>query len=496
MMTDIFSDLIMGEKNGIPIYRMFIDSKWVEGEKGEVYAIHNPQDRKIVSYVAKATQADACRAVETASGIRKTMEIMSPVKRADILNKAWQLFQSHNEEVTKRIVLETGKPITDAHHEVAAAIQRLQYAAEEAKYIKGESIPGGTVSDKGVSQTAILVRRPVGVVVGVTPFNYPCFIPVSKLAPALAVGNAVILKPASNNPTPVLYIAKFLQEAGLPDGAINIITGSGAELGECLFTHPKVNMISFTGSTGVGNKIAFQAKIAKLHLELGGKCPSLVSQKADRELAARESVKGALKFSGQRCDALSRILVEEKIYDDFIEKAVNEAKKWKVGDIWDKETEVGPLIDEKAVLKVSDLVDDAVMKGAKIAYGKTIEKGNLLVHPIVLKDVTTNMRIAWEETFGPVVTIMKVKDFDEALKVANASEYKLDSSIFTQDIDEAMYAANALESATVQINAAPAHGLGNFPFGGDEASGMGREGIGYSIYEMTKIHTIVFNPKR
>lgn len=496
MSKSLFADMILGEKNGAPIYRMFVGGEWIDGDSGEHFEVVNPEDGKVVALVPSGSIENASKAMDAAYLARKEMEFMSPVKRSEILAKAAALFAEHQEEVVQRIVVETGKPVTDAHGEVSAAIKRLQYAAEEAKSIKGETIPGGTISDKGVNQTALLVRKPLGVILGITPFNYPCFIPMSKIAPALAAGNTVVIKPASSNPTAVLYLGKFLEEAGLPAGAYNVVTGGGKELGSYLASHPKVNMISFTGSSKVGNEIAHQAGKVKLHLELGGKCPSLVSQNADLDVAAKESVKGALKFSGQRCDALSRFLVEEKVYDKFVKNILSEVKKWKVGEIQDKETECGPLINEAALMKVLDLIDDAVTKGAKVLYGKEIKEGSLLMHPVVLVDVTTKMRIAWEETFGPVLSIIKVKDFDEAIAIANASEYGLDSSVFTQDVDEAMYAANHLESGTVQINAAPAHGLGNFPFGGDEESGMGREGIGYSVQDMTKVHSIVFNPKK
>ncbi len=496
MSDSLFTDMTMGKKGGVPIYRMFINGKWVEAEENEVFAVENPEDNSVVAYVPKATITDASRAMDAAYLARKKMEYMSPAKRAEILTKAALLFQANQEEVIDRIVVETGKPVTEAHHEVAAAIKRLQYAAQEATAVKGETIPGGTVSDAGVHQTGMLIRKPLGVILGITPFNYPCFIPMSKIAPALAGGNTVVIKPASANPTAVLYLGKFLQEAGLPDGAYNVITGGGSELGDYLSAHPKVNMISFTGSSKVGNHIATIAGKVQLHLELGGKCPAIVSQKSDLDLAVKESVKGALKFSGQRCDSLSRFLVEEPVYDEFVKKVIAEVKKWKVGSINDEKTQIGPLVNEDALVKVLTLIDDAMAKGANMVYGKKMKPHTLLMSPVVLTDVTTRMRIAWEETFGPAISIVKVKSFDEAIEIANASEYGLDSSVFTQDVDEAMYAATHLESGTVQINAAPAHGLGNFPFGGDEESGMGREGIGYSVYDMTKVHSIVFNPKR
>jgi len=257
-----------------------------------------------------------------------------------------------------------------------------------------------------------------------------------------------------------------------------------------MVSHPKVGMISFTGSSAAGKHIASVAGMKKLHLELGGKCPGIVFEDADMDLAVRECVKGALKFSGQRCDSLSRILVQEKIANTFVKKVLAEVKNWKVGDPRKKSTRIGPLINEKAADKVEELVRDAVSKGARLLTGG--KRRGLYFEPTVLDRVKANMRIAWEETFGPVVTIIRFRTFDEAIKISNQSGYGLDASVFTRDIDKAVKAANLLECGSVTINAAPAHGLGNFPFGGDKDSGIGREGLVYSVEEMTKLHTIVF----
>jgi glyceraldehyde-3-phosphate dehydrogenase (NADP+) len=287
---------------------------------------------------------------------------------------------------------------------------------------------------------------------------------------------------------------RLAEMAGVPKGALNVMTGGGGEIGDILATNPKVDMISFTGSTSVGKHIASIAGMKQLHLELGGKSPAIVLEDAELDSTIKECAAGALKFSGQRCDALSRILVVEGIADEFAKRMVNEANGWKVGNPKEPDTKIGPLINEAGMLKVESLVRDAVSKGAKVLRGG--KRNGMFFEPTVLDHVTKDMKIAWEETFGPVVCMMRVKDMDEALKIANESCYGLDASVFTQDVDKAVYLARNVESGTVTINGSPAHGVGNFPFGGDKDSGMGREGLNYSIDEMTRIHTIVFNMKK
>ena len=494
---DFFQELTLGEKKGVPFYRLYINGEWMESAKNESFEVFNPADGKLVAHVAKSGVNEAAKAVEAAFLARSAMEDLSPFERSEILLKAADLLIQYQDCLSERIVLEAGKPITDAYHELAAGIKRLQFGAEEARSIKGEYLPGGTTSADGKNKWGIVLRKPLGVVLGITPFNYPLFIPLSKIVPALAAGNTIVLKPASDDPTPALYLAQIFAEAGLPAGTLNVLTGGGAEVGDYLVSHPKIDMVSFTGSTQVGRRIAEKAVFAKLHLELGGKSPAIISQKADLDFAAKESVKGALKFSGQRCDAISRLLVEEPVYKEFVEKVIEEVKKWKAGDPKDPAIQVGPLINEAGLKKVLMLVNDALDKGAILELGEELnEQQGLLVKPIVLSGVTPHMRIAWEETFGPVVTVIRVKNLDEALDITNQSEFGLDSSIFTQDVDEALYFARHLQSGTVQVNGAPAHGVGDFPFGGDEESGLGREGIGLSVDEMSRLHTVVFNPRK
>ncbi|MEM5812619.1 MAG: aldehyde dehydrogenase family protein, partial [Candidatus Aenigmatarchaeota archaeon] len=478
---------------GVMIYKMFINGEWVESSNRQTFEVRNSYDNSVVGRVQKATREDALRAVEAAFAAKKSMEKMETVKRIELLEKIKELVDEHKNELVDMLIQESGKPRVYAEGEANATIERLHCAAEEVKTMHGEYIPGDLIS--GSSQKfAIVSRKPVGVVLAICPFNYPLFISVSKIAPAIAAGNSVVCKAASDDPITLLMFTRLAEMAGIPKGGLNVITGGGGEIGDLLASHQKIDMISFTGSTAVGKHIASIAGMKKLHLELGGKSPAIVLEDADMDTAVKECVAGALKFSGQRCDALSRILVVEAVADDFVKRVVKEVKGWKMGDPKDPETRIGPLINEQGLQKVDGLVKDAVSKGAKvIAGGKRV--GNFY-EPTVLDFVTKDMRIAWEETFGPVITIMRVKNIEDAIEIANQSNYGLDASVFTQDIDKAIYVAKNIESGSVTINTSPAHGVGIFPFGGDKDSGIGREGLNYSIDEMTKLHTIVFNMKK
>jgi len=490
-MSAIISSIQKKDSGVLPI---FVGGKWREGSDNQSFSIISPSSQRIVREVTKASIDDASEAVEAAFLSRNLIGGMPAFNRAEILSKTAELLKNNQEEFVNVIVEEAGKPIKDARSEVKAAIERLVFGAEEAHTISGTSLRGDTVSGP-TAKLGMVLRQPLGVILAITPFNYPLYITIAKLAPAIASGNSVVIKPASSDPTVSLMLAHLFEEAGLPGGVLNVVTGGGKELGDILVSHPKINMITFTGNTNTGYRIAEKAVFAKLHLELGGKCPGIVLSPCDLDLAAKECVKGAYKYSGQRCDAISRVLVEASLYDSFVEKALVEAKKWKMGDLDNEETEMGPLISEEGMKKVVDLVGEAILQGAKVLLGGGPLKG-LYFAPTVLSEVTTKMRISWEETFGPVLSIIKVNDYKEAIEVANKSEYGLDASVFTSDIDLALNAASLLETGTVQINGAPAHGLGNFPYGGDESSGMGREGLFVSAEEMTRLHTIVFNPQK
>jgi len=486
-MKDFLKPMI--KKGKIPVFKMYINGKWTNSSTGETLDVLNPHNQKVVGRAQNASLDDAKKAIDSAFRARKTIKDMRAVKRAEILEKASNLMMKYKDEFVDIIVKESGKPICVTEGEVKAAAERLYYASEECKDIYGEEITGD-LSPHKFDKFAMVVRQPLGVVLAISPFNYPLHIAVCKIAPAIAAGNSVICKPSSQDPVCMIMFARILELAGLPGGVFNLVTGGGSEIGDMLVNSDKIHMISFTGSTSVGKHIAKICGMKKLHLELGGKAPAIVLKDCDLDLAVKECLKGALTFSGQRCDAISRILVEKSIANKFANLVLKEIKKWKVGDPKSSKTTIGPLISEGAVEKVDDLVKDATEKGAKLLYGG--KKKGLYYQPTVLDNVTSEMDIAWEETFGPVVTIMRVKDYEEAIKIANQSEYGLDACIFTKDVDKALDAGLRLEDGTVSINASPSHGLGLFPFGGDKDSGIGREGIRHSLMEMTKVHTIIF----
>jgi glyceraldehyde-3-phosphate dehydrogenase (NADP+) len=483
-------DSIRFIKDNKTVYKILINGQWSESSNGSLFEVKNPADGSLVAEVQKATKEDAERAVQAAFDSKLKIANMDASERGKLLDKMGDLLEQNKNEFIDIIMKESGKTFKLAEGEVNASITRLHYAADEAKEIRGEIIRGDVASDK--KSTGMIIRQPIGVLLAISPFNYPLFTGIAKIAPGIAAGNSIIVKPASDDPICLIMFGKIMQEAELPDGIVNIITGSSSEIGDYLCSHPKVDMISFTGSSAVGKHIASTAGMKKLHMELGGKAPAIVLEDCDLNLAVKESVTGSLKYSGQRCDAISRILVLESIADRFVSGVLEEVKNWKFGDPKNPDTIIGPLINEWAAKKVEELVNDAVNKGAKLLYGgKKHDLG--YYEPTVLDFVNRNMRIAWEETFGPVVTIIRVKDYEEAIRLANESEYGLDACIFTRDIDKAFDAAQRIEAGSVHINAHPTHGLGIFPFGGDESSGMGREGIKYSIEDMSKVHAMVLH---
>ena len=474
------------KRAGKPAWSMFVSGKWLRPVS--FMDVYSPVTDSTYAYVPMASQSDAEYALKSAFKAKRSISKMPAHKRADLLLNVAERLSAYKTELLEHLAYEAGKPIKQGEGEFKASILRLKYAAQECEEIYGESITGDYSPFKE-DKLGLIIRQPLGTILAITPFNYPIFTAISKIAPAIAAGNSVILKPASDTPIASMYIAKAFEEAGLPEGVLNVVTGKSSEIGDMLIRSNYVNGISFTGSTAVGHHIAETAGMKKLHLELGGKAPAIVLEDADLDLTAKEIVAGGLAFSGQRCDAISRVLVVDSVADELVKKIVNQAKKWKVGDPFSDKTSIGPLINPRAVSKVHELVTDAVDRGAELLMGGKKRKNHYW--PTVLDKVPLTARIAWEETFGPVIPIIRVKDEKEAVKIANKSDYGLDAAVFTENIDKALNIAMDLEDGEVTINAHPAHGLGIFPFGGVKSSGMGREGIKYSILEMTEVKSIV-----
>jgi glyceraldehyde-3-phosphate dehydrogenase [NAD(P)+] len=470
-------------------FKMLLEGSWFSMR--ERIEVRSPIDGHIIATVPSASRSEADRAAEAAYANRNSIRVIPAVKKIEIFQHTRELLLQNIELFVATLALEAGKPRGNAEGEVKATAERLKLTPEEYGKIRGEHIPGDW-SDETVGTDADVLREPLGVILAISPFNYPLYITATKVIPALLAGNSVVVKTSSKDPLSFLMFARLLELAGVPAASLNVITGRGP-IGEYLGANEKISMLTFTGSTEIGRTLAKVAGLKRLHMELGGKGCAIILRDANLDLAASETVKGSLSYSGQRCDAISRVLVELEIADTFVEKVLTEVAAYKMGDPRDSTVTLGPLIDHNAVRRVHELVTDAVDRGAKLLTGGKYE-GNYY-QPTVLDAVPMNAKIMWEETFGPVIPIGRVKDVDEAIQLANKSRFGLDSCVFTNDINLARKVAKRLDEGEVTINAAPRHGVGYYPFGGNKDSGIGREGIGYSIEEMTRLKTIVYNWK-
>lgn len=473
---------------GRPRFRVFVDGRWLDLER--TLPVTTPIDGSLIAHVPDAGPLEVDRAVNAADAARRAIRNLPGTRRIELFEQAARLVREHRAALEETLLLEAGKPAHDRRGEVDATADRLSATHQEAARIYGEYVPGDWARDT-VGKMALVIREPVGIVACIGPFNYPLFIPTAKITPALLAGNTVVAKASHETPIALLLLARILETAGLPPGALNVLTGSGATAGQALVQHTKVRMVSFTGSTEVGRRIHATSGLKRLHLELGGKGHALVFDDCDVALAAAKCVEGAFKNAGQRCDAVSVAVVDRAVAAEFAERAVKSAQEWRLGDPRREDARVGPLISEEAARRVEGLVRDAVDRGARVVQGGRRE--GAYVQPTVLVGVAPEMRIAREETFGPVLPLIEAANADDVVELATRTPYGLDSCVFTRSFTRMWRAAKRLDCGEVTVNDLPKHGVGHFPFGGQRESGLGREGIGYSIEEMTDLKTIVFN---
>ena len=470
-------------------YGNLINGEWVYSEQN--IEITSPIDQSVIGSVPAMTKEEVNLAVETASVAQKNWKHVTIDEKAEILYRAAELLLENKEELAEIMVKEIAKDKKSSLSEVDRTADFIKFTADTAKNLSGESIPGDSFPGGKTNKVSIVRREPLGVVLAISPFNYPVNLAASKIAPGLMAGNSVVLKPATQGSLCGLYLASIFQKAGVPNGVLNTITGKGSEIGDYITTHPGINFINFTGSTEVGKHISQITNMVPLLMELGGKDAAIVLEDADLDLAAQNIVAGGYSYSGQRCTAVKRILVVDEIADQLIEKILPRIEKLTRGNPLNKEVDIVPLISTKAADFVSELMEEALEKGAKLLTGGERE-GNLF-SPALFDHVTTDMRIAWEEPFGPVLPIIRVKDKDEAIEIANSSEYGLQSAVFTQNINNAFYVADQLEVGTVQVNNKTERGPDHFPFLGVKASGIGTQGIRYSIESMSRPKVTVIN---
>ncbi len=486
-LSEYFSEIY--DDGTVPSFKVLIDGRWVKTK--QKMDLISPVDGSKIAEIGSVDEELINKAVSSADSNKSKIRGMAAIDRIELMNTARVELEKHKEEIVNMLVRESGKSFRSASGEFNAMIERLRLSMEDSRKIIGEYLPGDWSSDTS-QKIALVIREPLGTVLGISPFNYPVYTSVAKVLPALLSGNSVILKPPSADPIAFLMCAEVLRKSGVPSGTLQVLTGSGGSSGDMLTQSNKVNMISFTGSTDVGKHISSIAGLKKIHLELGGKGAALVMADADLDLAARECVKGSLELAGQRCDAISRVIAVEKIYSSFVDKLKEHMADYNFGNPLENEkVTVGPVISSKAAQRIDKMVKDAVNKGAKLIAGGNYK--DAYYEPTLLVDVPLDAEIANEETFGPVVTIIKAKDMDDAIRIANNSKYGLDSAVFTDDFYSAWEIMKALQVGNVTLNSAPSHGTAYFPFGGVKDSGAGKEGVGYSIEEMTSLKTIILD---
>ncbi len=470
---------------------MLIDGQWVDASSGECMEIRNPGSGEILGTVPKATIQDVERAVAAAQKGKEAMRKLTALQRFEVLMRVAQAMESRVPELGKLLAQENGKPIVQTRAEVAVTASIFRGFAEESKRIFGRVMPVDAVRGQE-RHFAITIRQPLGVVAAIVPFNYPVELWGHKAAAALAAGNALISKPPSACPLTLLKIAEIMEEAGLPPRAHQIITGPGAIIGDTLARAPGIQLVTVTGSTTVGVRIAQMAaeNLKKVHMELGGNDAMIILADADLEKAAEAVVLGRLaRGNGQICCAVKRIYVDTAIYDAFAKLLTEKAKLLKVGDQLKEDTDVGPLINEDAAKEIEAAVNEAVKGGAKLAAGG--HRRQAFMEPTVLLDVPAELPVFKEEVFGPVAPLMRFKHVDDAIRMANDSPYGLQSAVFTRDINTALDVAYKLEAGGVIVNWSSALRVETLPFGGIKLSGHGREGVHDTLEEMTDQKTII-----
>lgn len=474
---------------------MFIGGSWVAGD--ERTDVVHPYDGRVVGSVPVATSNQVERAVDAAHEAQAE-STLSAYERYELLMLAADKLESDAENVAELITSEQGKPIAEARTEVDRAVQTIRLSGEEAKRNFGEYVPMD--AQKGFDRDHCFTQHePLGVVTAITPFNFPLNLMVHKVGPALAAGNAVVGKPASKTPLCAVRLFEHLAEAcedvGAPAGFVNVVTGRGSTVGDVFLDHVAVEAISFTGSTDVGKYLADNSGMKEITLELGGNDPTVVWDDTDIEAAAHQVVIGACSNAGQVCNSVERVLVHEEVEDALVDALVDAAEALSVGDPFDEDTDVASMVDDEQFETVVDLFERTVDAGATVECGGDYggDLGERVFEPTVLSGVTPDMPAARAETFGPLVPVISVGDFDEALREANNTEYGLEAGIFTQDLDRAKRAVDEIDAGGVNVNTVSGFRADHMPYGGFKDSGVGKEGIKYAVEHFSRTKLVGFH---
>jgi acyl-CoA reductase-like NAD-dependent aldehyde dehydrogenase len=461
--------------------QLLVGGEWIE--TGDWVEVRSPYSRNVVGRVAKAGGDETRRAIDAAE--RAMQDPLPAHKRAEILVRVAGALGRRHEEAARLISDEAGKPLKAARVEAARAMSTYTFAAVEARKLAGEMVPMDA-AQAGVGKLAFTLRRPIGVVGAISPFNFPLNLVAHKIAPALAAGCAVVLKPASQTPMSALFLAELEDEAGLPPGWLNVLVGPASEIGDVLVEDERVKLITFTGSSGVGWKLKERAPKKRVNLELGNATPLIVAADADVSTAAVKVSQNAFAFAGQSCISVQRVYVERSAYDDFVRRLIPLVEALKLGDPADEDTDVGPVIDEDA--------RERILEWIKASSGQVLAGGELegeLIRPTVIANPGADDEVSCEEVFGPVCTVTAVDSIDEAIELANGTRYGLQAGIFTASLDNALRAAQELEFGGVTVNEAPTFRSDQMPYGGVKDSGNTREGPHYAVREMTEERLVV-----
>ncbi len=466
--------------------KLLIGGKWIE--TGDWVDVASPFSGETVGRVAKAGADETRGAIDAAEAAMR--EPLPAHKRAEILVRVAGFLGRRHDEVARTISDEAGKPMKAARVEARRAMSTYTFAAVEARKLAGEMVPMDA-SQAGEGKLAFTLRRPIGVVGAISPFNFPLNLVAHKLAPALAAGCAVVLKPASQTPLSALLLAELETEAGLPPGWLNVLVGPASEIGDVLIEDERVKALTFTGSGAVGWKLAERAPKKRVKLELGNATPVIIAEDADLDTAAQAMAANAFSFAGQSCISVQRIYVEAPAYDRFLERFLPRVEELRLGDPADEETDVGPVIDENARDRILEWIEEARAGGARVLTGGELD--GELIRPTVIADAGPELKVTCEEVFGPVCTVNSVGALDEAIGLANGTRYGLQAGIFTTKLETALGAAQELEFGGVIVNEAPTFRADQMPYGGVKDSGNTREGPAYAVRELTDERLLVLD---
>ena len=468
--------------------KMYINGQWID--KAETIPVFNPFDQSLLDTVPRGTAADVELAVTSAVRGAVAMGKLTSFERYSILRRTADIMAERAEDLGQTITKEEGKVIAEGRGEVQRAIQTITGSAEEAKRLHGETVPLDAAPGN-VNQFGFTIRVPVGVVAAIAPFNFPLNLVCHKVGPAIAAGNAVVLKPAGDTPLSALKLTEILLEAGLPEEAIQCVTGPGGEIGDTLTGDPRIRKITFTGSMEVGDRICRNAGIKRVTMELGSNSPLIIMSDADIEKVAAATVASGFANAGQVCISTQRVLADRRIYADFLDALAPATEAFNTGNPLDDSVRMGPMIRASDADRVGQWISEAVDQGARVLVGGDHE--GTMHAPTVVVDTKPDMKVSREELFGPAVAVSSFDDIDDALSMANDSRFGLSAGIFTQNIDWAMRFAREVQSGNLHINSSPQWRADLMPYGGLKDSGMGKEGPSYAVHEMTELKMVVFH---